>query len=542
MNINKFINIVKGHSVDLFGGDFSTAETLKKFSPDKLILFSEECVEPFESEGLSVKNLAMASSAAMTSADVCMLDRTAIKTLAVRYPSDAQYVVARVSFHSSWLLGLPGLLRRLALGRVKIGGIFVLKEISGRHSWWLIINRTKKTTSANRLLLPKSVGVVTFFQWLKDEGIVYVVPRFFENLPDLHRDGGDLDLLVADEDADRVIEKIRSFSDILTDRVADSIPIGMHSVSLSNGIPYYPPQLALGVLERSIEGPAGSRVPTPEDEFNMLVYHALYHSKSYSTGIPSKYKRKMENLPENDYFGIIQEKANNLGLKTGYTMEDLDHYMAQVGWQPKRDTLQKISERNAWVRDHFFGDSQTSFTGLTVFILKEKAVSRGLTEKVAAVMSRSGVRIVDVIHLNPSQKQCAIKEIRGGNWTGPGRKTDGLFPEVFIVGVDPRCVGLKSRHAFEYERSWSKIHKGKVRSAFDEKGAASIVHAADNTFEAIEYLEACLDASDKEELFNKINTAISSVRLARIKRMFSYNYLSHLIKFNLRDFAMKVLS
>ena len=294
MNNDKFSKLIENRSVDLFDGDLSTIEAVAHYVPSKKTLFSGKSIKPFDNEVLSVKNLTMASSAAMSNADVCMLDRTAIKTLAVRYPSDAQYVFARIVLNSSWLLGFPGLLRRLALGRIKLGGLFILNETPRKRSFWLIIKRTKKTTPANRLLLPKSIGVKKFLSWLKDEQINYVVPRFFEQLPNLHRDGGDLDLLVADEHADKVIEKIKSYAGVLTDSVSGSVPIGMHSISLAAGIPYYPPQLATGVLERSIEGPAGSRVPTPTDEFHMFIYHSLYHGKSYSSGLSSKYNRKME--------------------------------------------------------------------------------------------------------------------------------------------------------------------------------------------------------------------------------------------------------
>lgn len=542
MNNDKVTKIYENRTVDLFDGELITIEAVARYKPRKMNLFSSKSINEFDNKALSVKTLTMASSAAISNADVCMLDGAAIKTLAVRYPSDAQYVMARLVLRSSWFLGLPGLLRRLALGRVKLGGLFILKETWRKHSFWLIIERTKKTTPVNRLLIPNSIGVEAFLSWLKDEQINYVVPRFFEQLPNLHRDGGDLDLLVADEHADKVIDKIKSYETALTDRLSGAVPIGMHSISLAAGIPYYPPQLAIGVLERSREGPAGSRVPTPTDELHMLIYHALYHSKSYSTGIPSAHNGKMENPPENDYFGIIQKKAERLCLNVGRTMEELDQYMAQAGWQPKRDTLQKISERNAWVRDHFFGDQPPKFTGLTVFILKEEAVANGLTEKVVEIMSRSGVKIVDVLQLTAEQKERAIREIRGGNWTGPGRKTEGLFPAAFIIGVDPNCVGLKSKYAYEYERSWSKRHKNKVREKFDVDGAASIVHAADNTFEATEYLEACIERSLKEKLFAKIDGTISGVRFAHAKRAVSYNYLSHLVKFNLRDYAAKVLS
>lgn len=537
-----FNDLIKNRTVDLYDGDLSVAEVAVSLGSSKVTLFSSKSIGHIETDALSIKNFTMASSAAMTVADVCMVDRAAIKTLAVRYPSDAQFVMARIRLCSSWLLGFPGLIRRLILGRIKLSGIFLIKDKANKTTCWVLIKRTKKTNPINRLLLPKSVGVGAFLTWLKEEKINYVVPRFYEKLPELHREGGDLDLLVADEHADKVVDHIRSFSDQVTETLVESVPIGMHSISMTSGVPYYPPQLALTVLDNAIDGPAGSRIPTAIDDFHMFIYHALYHSKGYSTGIPSKNPGKPENPPENDYGGIIQQKAKKLGIKIGKTMEDMDEYMSLVGWQPKRDTLSKIGERNSWVRDRFFGNNHISFTGLTVFIIKERAVSEGLTNEVVKVMSQSGVKIVEVLHLSANQKKRAIHEIRGGNWAGPGRSTDGLFPACLIIAVDPNCVRLTSKHAYEYERTWSKIHKGKIRNVFDKDGEASIVHAADNTLEALEYIDACLSKKDAQNLFEKIERTMKNSRCVRIRRMFSATYIAHLIKFNTRDLAIKALS
>ena len=159
MDNDKITEIFEDRTVDLFDGELITIEAVARYKPSKMNLFSSKSINEFDNKAISVKTLTMASSAAMSNADVCMLDGSAIKTLAVRYPSDAHYVMARLVLRSSWLLGLPGLLRRLVLGRVKLGGLFILKETQRKLSFWLIIKRTKKTTPVNRLLLPNSIGV-----------------------------------------------------------------------------------------------------------------------------------------------------------------------------------------------------------------------------------------------------------------------------------------------------------------------------------------------------------------------------------------------
>jgi len=533
--------LIKNHTVDIYDSTEAVAEGIAIQGAKKVTLHARVMSEKFFSENIVVKKFIMASAAALTNADVCLLDGSAIKVLAVRYPSDAQYVLARIALRSGWIIGLPGLIRRLIHGRIKLGGIIRISDSNNQKTLWLLINRTKKTTPTARLLLPKSVGVTAFLKWLRTENVNYVVPRFYEPLPELHREGGDLDLLVADSDAEKVVDYIKSLSGQLTDALADSVPIGMHSVSLAVGVPYYPPPLARQILDRAIDGPAGSRIPEPLDALHAFIYHALYHHKGYSTNIPSTQAGRPEHPPENDYGGIIQRKAKELGIEVGTTMEEMDEYMAKVGWQPKRDTLAKIAEKNMWVRDRFFSQRNSDVTGLTVFMLKERAIEKGLMESIVNHLRNNGLIIIHTTKLSDEQKKNAANNVRGGNWAGPGRSTEGLLPAGIVIAVDLRCANLSPEYAGEYERAWSKIHKAKIRQVFDEVGEASLVHAADNTQEAWEYIDICLP-EEVEAIREKVKNAAKMSYFNKVCRMVSPMYISHTVKFKARDFVMKKLS
>ncbi|MEX0917669.1 MAG: hypothetical protein WDZ93_00780 [Candidatus Paceibacterota bacterium] len=533
-------DLIKDHTVDIYDSSPAIAEAARNLEPRSVTLFTRAAENARLSEDVTVRKHMAASAAALTAADVCMLDGDALKVLAVRYPSDAHYVLARLALRRGWFLGFPGLLRRLILGRVKLGGIVRLCDADRRNSYWLVIHRTKKTTKQERLLLPKSIGIAAFLTWLRSERIQYVVPRFYEQLPELHRDGGDLDLLVADSDVEKVETYLRSHAEQCVGTNADSVPIGMHSVSLSVGVPYYPPPLARQMLERAVDGPAGSRVPEPTDALNALIYHALYHGKGYATNIPSTQDGKPENPPENDYGAVIKRKADELGIEVGETMEDLDEYMDTVGWRPKRDTLAKIAEKNAWVRDRFFSDTCHGGTGLTVFMLKERALERGLKEEIVEHLRAGGLTIVRASVLTDEQKRRAADDVRGGNWAGPEGSAEGLLPAAIVIAVDPECANLPPAYAGEYERVWSKRRKQRLRDLFDSAGEASLVHAADNTAEAWEYIETCFP-DEIDTIKGEIEREAHVPLLVRIRRFVSPTYIAHTIKFTTRDFAARRL-
>ena len=52
-------------------------------------------------------------------------------------------------------------------------------------------------------------------------------------------------------------------------------------------------------------------------------------------------------------------------------MEELDEYMNEIGWRPKRHW--QISEKNLWVFDRFIKGQDQHVMGISVFILKERA-------------------------------------------------------------------------------------------------------------------------------------------------------------------------
>ena len=124
-------------------------------------------------------------------------------------------------------------------------------------------------------------------------------------MPKLHRDGGDLDLLVADEHVEKVTSKIRSFSNKITDQFADSIPIGMHAISSAAGIPYYPPQLATGVLERSGAPAHSSRPTSPHTQQMQCPWCFSHHHCIINVHIYARTRRLQVSLSLSHFISYI---------------------------------------------------------------------------------------------------------------------------------------------------------------------------------------------------------------------------------------------
>ncbi len=528
-----FKNIVKDRTVEIYDSSINIAKSVTSYGASEVTFYAKTPQDTKSTNVLTVKEFLTPTAATNSAVYVCMLDGSTIKLLAVRYPGAPQYLLARIAPQRSWLIGMPGLLRRIVLRRVALRGIVRVTDINGKGSYWLVIARIRQALSKNQLFFPKKMGVQHFINWLNESEIEYVIPRFYEQLPEIHRMGGDIDLLVADSQADRVREYILEHSKGLSGNAVDSIRIGLHAVTNPNGIPYYPPHLTRKILENAIEGPVGAKVPLSIDALNAFIYHVLYHSKGY-TNIPSMFDGKAEHPPENDYAGIIKQKAAGLAVNVGETMEEMDEYMSKVGWRPKPDVLAKIAKKNPWVRDRFFGNDCTEDSGLVVLILKEIAIERKLLDPIVEHLESKNLKILRTSVLSEEQKQHATDHVRGGNWVDNKGNIKGLLPAAIIVAVDMKCANLNGKYIAEFERTRITEMKRKLRNTFDNPNEASLVHSADTTSEAWTYIEACLP-EDAEAIHRDVKSATHTSTIKRLRQILSPSFAIHTLRYKLRD-------
>jgi hypothetical protein len=374
-----------------------------------------------------------------------------------------------------------------------------------RIAWWFL-RRSKVLRRMRRLIksivvdrprrIPRSLGVSGFFEELEHRGCRYVVLRWFEDLPSVDNEG-DLDILVDDEQAEEV-------ASLLTrSRVRGTVKCDVYSLSGMPGFDhrrhaYYPPQIADEILSRANRHNSGALVPSPEDHFYSLAFHALYH-KGFGCGLPvSEAEGPRGTSSRHDYAAELRSLAQGLGLPVSINMTALDRALNERGWRPAPDTLMKWAAHNSWCRDlvdQIFG-SISAPSGLAVLMIRELAADTEHIEQIEEMVDRWKFDRIATIRLDESQQQQASRLIRGGNWGRGPWPLSGGPPSVMIVARDPtpsspsqslsdRHPGVDNGRIFELKEDIREAWNGKAAP----EGRANIVHASDNAAHAVHYIE-----------------------------------------------------
>jgi hypothetical protein len=201
----------------------------------------------------------------------------------------------------------------------------------------------------NPRYIPAELGIEGVATRLRERNVRYVVLRWFEDLPEI-REGGDLDLLVHDDDCEAL--------DAVLDGPPTSIQCDVYTVSglpgsAYSGVPHLPPAKAANLLARATSFKELYRVPAPEDHFLSLAFHAIYH-KGARTGLPTSFAELVPLAhPINDYPGTLQRLAQQLGLDVSLDLETLDKFLVEQGWAPTPEMIPVFRRRNAWAALRF---------------------------------------------------------------------------------------------------------------------------------------------------------------------------------------------
>lgn len=434
--------------------------------------------------------------------DIYFLDREAVKVFLTDFPGSAEYVCVRAVPRLSWLLLIPGIIRRLHIGLISFEGVVSL-EGEGKKCSWFVFAHHRRDTLHTRLCLSEEVGVEKFLAYLNSEKVEYVVMRFFERLPELYREGGDIDILVADEDE----RKIKTF----LQEHSGTIGVDVWTVSRTtfNDVTYYPPPIARKILASAITGPAGSRIPSPKEAFLAFAYHVVYHKGAFS-GVPTHIGGITVNAdPENDYAGALERMAKEAGVEVAITLESLDTFLAEEGWRPHLDTLAKIAVKNKWVWKRFFAIEENDDLGLSVFILKKKAEEQ-IDSIIEEIRNASGFKVVKVKTFNTEEVSYVANTLRGGVWHYDDPEDTEYLPHTVVVVVDTALVqAAKLGVVLEGKDVGVRALKKKLRKQFDG-GKESVIHATDNTQESWEYLSACF-LEEENEVIKEVRRIAESV-------------------------------
>jgi hypothetical protein len=359
--------------------------------------------------------------------------------------------------------------------------------------------RTKKSASkssrkrARRRHLPAGVSVEEFIARLNESGIDYLILRWFEDLPAVD---GDIDLLVADEDYER-LDRMFSRGE------GSPVTADVFSVAGTFGgrylrMPYYPPHFAREILasKQWFKG----MYPVPSDWMYLLslAYHALYH-KERSSGLPRRIGDTPEVQAKHSYEKKLAELRARCEVDFDISLQGLHEFLSRYELAAPLDLIRKYAVKRPWLAD-FYGEFEPFMPPgeFTVFVVRHVAYQAGWLEKSVEFLRRRSFHVLFAEAMDEARGVIAEKKIRGGNWESADGGVSKNGPRAIIAAYYRKPVSppseLKKTMPFltNFENYCAKRALRELMLE-DVRGEVTFnsLHSADDEREAWEYMRAC---------------------------------------------------
>lgn len=357
------------------------------------------------------------------------------------------------------------------------------------------VGRAVARPSGARRYLAPGLSLDDFFAELQRRDVSYVVLRWFEDLPHV-ADGEDVDLLVADEHLAVVHSLMAPGPMLARTQKFDIYSVSGLPGSDFRGVPYYSPRFASAVLARSEWLHGRYRVPCPQDHYDSLAYHAVYH-KGYASGLRDGLTTDAAPQPsDHDYAGVLQALGERVGRTVLPTLESLDTYLAGQDLRPPLDTLERLETGNRWISDHLLSGRppvDDLWRGLAVFVLRDRADAQ--LDVTVRELDRQGFEVLEVVRLDEVQRETTSHRLRGGNWGRGPWPVSGGPPSAYVIAydlapdVDPASSSGDNRRILP-----AKEHvRARLMAQVPVAERYNPVHSSDNPGQALDYLEALAD-------------------------------------------------
>jgi len=243
-------------------------------------------------------------------------------------------------------LALPALFRHVRRRRLVIAGQTRLTA-GGRTRRYLVV-KSQVVASDNRRQFG-TTGLSPLDVIRRLEGLDYVVLRW----PELIEEGrheGDIDILVAHGDADKVVA-----------RYADSVatyPLDVYSDDGSSGYyfnraPYYTPGMARRMLDTATTTAAGIRVADARWRYLSFGYHLMLHIKSRRVP-PGTNTIGPGTFRSSKYFAELQRLAALAGEPLPGSFDDIEAALKRADAWPAIDLMGFYAEKNRFLKHRYF--------------------------------------------------------------------------------------------------------------------------------------------------------------------------------------------
>lgn len=197
-----------------------------------------------------------------------------------------------------------------------------------KHAARRVVGRPPATA---RRYLRRGISVDGFLGGLTEAGVRYAVLRWFETLPAVEA-GGDIDLLVADEDLPYVESLMTPYRPFRAAQKVDLYSVSGRGRTHFGGVPYFPEKLATSVLDGAVLLHGRYKVPSPEDHIDSLAFHAVHH-KGNASGLPAR--GPASSPADGGRIGATLDRlARELSRDLEVSLEGLERYLDAAGLQP----------------------------------------------------------------------------------------------------------------------------------------------------------------------------------------------------------------
>ncbi len=465
------------------------------------------------------------------STDIIVLNDSGFRELnALLRTAEAQLCFTKITLFNFFLLPYF-LLKGIILKRFKFYGLFSFSR-SKRYRFYLGLIRIRQFKRTTRCYLSPNINIEEFFGKLNREKIKYSILRWFEELNnfDLHED---VDLIIDDDD----LSKVHS---IIFDQPG-IIPFDIYSKSGLPGsdfksLPYYSSSLAEKAINEAVLFKDKYKVPTWENYFYLLSYHAVFHKGENSGLLSKRYKLSPKIKPDHDYLSHLKNILGKTNLKiTDFTLEGLHLFLEEKGFAPPMDTQYKLSLQNEYLKEYLKDIHEQSvyshkFEGLVCFVAREKIIELGLLEELKKYILKEGFTIIKVKELEVQAKANFSRKVRGGNWNQGPWPVSGGSPAVLIIAFDvhpvkPESDDFKMHPGLSNKRikNKSEIRDFINKSLPDSQEWFNGIHSSDNEIQAVEYFT--LAGVNEEEIYKeiiKINDSFKT-KFAVLKELSEYS-------------------
>lgn len=387
--------------------------------------------------------------------------------------------------------------------RLKLIGVTQILRNHGAVKY-LVLETNLKTNDNRRQYATAGLSPLEIIHSL--QGINYVVLRWGNLIAD-GTHSGDIDMLVSSETVDEI--PLRFSESVATN------PLDVYTEDSSKGyyfmnVPYIYPPFAKRILDNAIEINYGIRVPPADLQYLSYAYHLLFHIKTRR--IPPGTENLSEGIyPHPKYYRELTRLAKQAGFKPPLTFDDIERDLKENDAFPSIDLIGFYANKNKFLKHRYFSNSRYR-PGLTTVFVRD--FGKGDTDIInIRTHLQKKFRILEEGAVTNENSQIIMGQVRGGNWADP-EAPEGIAPPIhWFACFDDSPVKPSRRTRKRYPRVDNEniMRKHAIREQIGEKTRKPqrIIHASDNTREAIEHLEllGLSESPDIKKIIGELKSA-----------------------------------